>query len=254
MPAPKRELPPAEWEHHQLYQRVRNAVYALPVYFRTETSISGIPAQDIFTLGSALGATIEDQAVQALNGMRPIWDPEEKYKLYSFARQGQTFPDVLLRSKENGVSIIMGIELKGWYLLAKESEPNFRYAVTKDACSPQDLVVVVPWALSNILSGSPVIFPPFVESAQYVAEYRNYYWQELRQTESSTEIEVPERVTPYPKKSDKIADKPMADSGSNYGRIARTGMMDEYVQTAMNQTLRGIPAKDWVHFFRDFSQ
>lgn len=254
MPKPKRELPPNDWEHYDLYQRIRRAIYALSTYFRTETFISGIPATDILTLGSALGATIEDQTVQALNAMRPIWDPEENYKLYSFVRQGQTFPDVLLRSKQNGEDIIIGIELKGWYLLAKEAEPNFRYLVTKDACALQDLVVVVPWVLANVLSGAPMVFTPYVESARYAAEYRNYYWQELRQTSSSTKIEIPEGVIPYPKKSDKIADKPKADSGNNFGRIARTGIMDDYVKNVMGQLLRGIPAEEWVKFFKNFAQ
>lgn len=30
----------------------------------------------------------------------------------------------------------MGIELKGWHVLAKEREPSFRYKVTPAACSP----------------------------------------------------------------------------------------------------------------------
>ena len=30
----------------------------------------------------------------------------------------------------------MGIELKGWYVLAKEREPSFRQKVTPAACSP----------------------------------------------------------------------------------------------------------------------
>jgi hypothetical protein len=49
----------------------------------------------------------------------------------------------------------MGIELKGWYVLAKEKEPSFRYKVTLTVCAPADLLVVVPWALSNVISGRP---------------------------------------------------------------------------------------------------
>jgi hypothetical protein len=100
---------------------------ALPAYFTTETTIAGISATDIFTLSAALGAAIEDQVVRTLNHMRPIWDPNGKYNLYHFQRQGQTFPDVLLRKRENGEEILMGIELKGWYLLAKEGEPSYGF-------------------------------------------------------------------------------------------------------------------------------
>ena len=96
-PAPERKLPGEDWEHHDLYRRVREAVGSLPVYFRTETRISGIMATDLHNLNTVLGATIEEQVVRALNLTRSTWDPEGRYALYGFVRQPQTFPDVLLR-------------------------------------------------------------------------------------------------------------------------------------------------------------
>jgi hypothetical protein len=137
---PVRVLPERTWTHRDLYARIRDAIYALPFYFRTETVISGMMATDIFTLNATLGATIEAQVVSTLNEMRPIWDI-------------------------------------------------------------QDLIVVVPWALSNVISGSPKVFSPFVESARYAAEYRNYHWQQLRQTGSSADIVSPPGVSPYPNKT-----------------------------------------------------
>ena len=62
-PAPVRELPAEDWEHYQLYKDVREAVSCLPIYFRTETQISGIMATDLHTLNTVLGATIEEQVV-----------------------------------------------------------------------------------------------------------------------------------------------------------------------------------------------
>jgi len=254
---PIRVLPDNTWEHHGLYVHVKEAVYALPFYFKTETVISGIMATDIFTLNATLGATIEDQVVNTLNAMRPIWDPDDKYRLYGFVRQSQTFPDVLLRRltpTESADAIILGIELKGWYLLAKEGEPSFRFQVTPAACNVQDLIVVVPWALSNVISGSPRVFSPFVESARYAAEYRNYHWQHLRDASSSTDILSPQEIAPYPKKADKISDKPISDSGKNFGRFARTGVMDEYLEAAKSQLLCGIEARHWLSFFRAFQE
>lgn len=139
--------------------------------------MDGLLATDIFTLNAALGAMIEEQVVATLNEMRPIWDPDKKYQAYSYARQAQTFPDVLLRKRTDGEDILMGIELKGWYLLAKERMPNFRFVASANACSEWDLIVVVPWALSNVLSGTPVAYRPFIELAKFAAEQRNYYWQ-----------------------------------------------------------------------------
>jgi hypothetical protein len=187
--------PDRDWEHYELHRRVRESLIALPAYFHTETHVVGLSATDVFTLGAVLGAAIEEQVVETLNRMRPVWDPDEEYLAYSFVRQSQAFPDILLmngRRRTDRTDIVMGIELKGWYLLAKEGEPSFRYKVTPEACEPQDLLVVVPWILSDVISGTPKALEPYIESARYAAEYRNYYWQELRHTTTDTRIVPPQ--------------------------------------------------------------
>ena len=72
--APSRSLPSQDWEHYRLYLDIREAVASLPIYFRTETHISGIMATDLHTLNTVLGATIEDQVVRTLNLLRNTWD------------------------------------------------------------------------------------------------------------------------------------------------------------------------------------
>jgi hypothetical protein len=254
--SPVKKLPDQTWPHYGLYKRVREALLALPLHFRTQTYIEGISAIDIFTLNSALGATIENQVVNTLNLMRTVWDPEDKYRQFAFVRQAQTFPDVLFRRlTEEAVSsadVLLGIELKGWYLLAKEAEPSFRFQVTPAACAEADLIVVVPWALTNVISGSPMIFPPFIESSRYAAEYRNYHWQNLRAATGNANIKQPAAIKPYPKKSDQIADQPLADNGGNFGRFARTGLMDDYLARAKAELLAGIRAEYWLSFFKIF--
>lgn len=250
---PSRELPTAEWEHYELYKAVREAIASLPIYFRTETHISGIMATDLHTLNTVLGATIEEQVVRTLNLLRTTWDPDEKYALYSFVRQAQTFPDVLLR-KTSSDEILLGIELKGWYLLAKETEPSLRFQATPAACAKQDLIAVVPWVLGNVISGSPILFEPFIESARYGAEYRNYHWQHVRTTTQDAGIKTPTGISPYPSKSEKILDKPHSDSGGNFGRLARTGMMDSYMQKLDSMQLAGIKITYWRQFLKAFQE
>jgi hypothetical protein len=253
---PTRQLPDEKWSHCALYKRVREALFSLPLHFRTQTNIEGISAIDIFTLNSALGATIENQVVNTLNLMRPVWDPDGAYRQFAFVRQAQAFPDVLLRRMSEGPAtgdgVLLGIELKGWYLLAKEAEPSFRFQVTPSACASQDLIVVVPWALTNVISGSPMVFSPYVESARYAAEYRNYHWQHLREAKGDSSIKQPAGVRPYPRKSDPIADEPASDKGGNFGRFARTGLMDEYLGRAKEELLAGIKAEHWLGFFKIF--
>jgi len=251
--APVRQLPSSEWVHYQLYCRVREAVASLPIYFRTETHISGIMATDLHTLNTVLGATIEDQVVRTLNLLRHTWDPDDRYPLYSFTRQAQTFPDVLLRKTSSG-EILMGIELKGWYLLAKESEPSLRFQATLAACAFQDLVVVVPWVLGNVISGSPILFEPFIESARYAAEYRNFHWRYIRESKTEKGIIIPEGIEPYPSKSDHILDRPLSDGGGNFGRLARTGMMDVYSHKLEDVHLCGIKTVYWRQFLKAFQE
>lgn len=252
-PAPVRRLPSSEWEHYQLYMRVREAIASLPIYYRTETHISGIMATDLHTLNTVLGATIEDQVVRTLNLLRHTWDPDDRYTLHSFIRQAQTFPDVLLRRTSSG-EIVMGIELKGWYLLAKESEPSLRFQATPAACASQDLVVVVPWVLGNVISGSPILFEPFLESAQYAAEYRNFHWRYIRESKTEKGITIPEGIRPYPSKSDQILDRPHSDGGGNFGRLARTGMMDAYTRKLEDVHLCGIKTVHWRQFLKAFQE
>ena len=258
MPPKRQSVPtpgkPREWEHFALWERVRKALLATPDHFTTPTVIEGMLATDIFTLNAPLAATIEESFVKTLNALRSVWDPDAQYQTFSFVRQPQTFPDVLLRSIDNGETPLMGIELKGWYLLAKERQPTYRFTVTAAACNPWDLLVVVPWVLSNVLAGSPVLFRPFVRQAIYCARKRNHYWQHERNAASDTSIHTPEEIHPYPKKSNQISDKPASDSGGNFGRLARYGVMDTYISDMLAERIRGIPVSAWITFFREHQQ
>ena len=125
MSPPDPSPPDNSWPHYSLHRKVVQALYAVPAHFSSETTIQGLVATDLQTLGSVLSAAIEEQVVSTLNQMRSVWDPNQQYQRFFFERQAQVFPDVLLKSDTNGHEIILGIELKGWYLLAKERVPNF---------------------------------------------------------------------------------------------------------------------------------
>jgi hypothetical protein len=156
--------PSSTWPHLVLYRRVIDALFALPDSFRTSLNIAGVRVTDLYTLNSALGASIEQSVVDNLNALRPIWDSQNQYQLYSFVRQNQVFSDVLLQSAAPQAEppIIMGIELKGWFALAKEGEPSFRYTVNPEACADADLLVVFPWMLDEVVSGRPRLMQPFI--------------------------------------------------------------------------------------------
>lgn len=246
-----------EWQGG-LHQRVVNAVYALPGLFRTSLNISGVRATDLFTLNSALGASIEQSVVDNLNALRRIWDTDDRFRLYTFVRQSQVFPDVRLQTDAPNVEpkVLMGIELKGWFALAKEGEPSFRYKVTPAACADADLLVVFPWLLDEVVSGTPRLLRPFVSGARFAAEHRNHYWSTLRGvTGADAAITTAAHQAPYPKKGEKFNDEAVrGDSGGNFGRVARGGVMEAFVEHLMQQPVAGIPLGAWQRFLKMFSE
>lgn len=241
-------IPPTD-PQAELVENVKQALLALPIHFRSETHIEGVDVGDLFGLNTLLGGTIEAQVVETLNALRSVWDPDSEYLDYSFKRHSQSFPDVRL-TRQGETTPILGIELKGWYLLAREGEPSFRYKVTPSASSERDLLVIVPWHLEHVLSGGPVVLAPFIESARYVAEYRNYWWQHERRAKSDARIVSPKGVKPYPPPRHEITDTPTSDGGGNFGRVARMRLesIDQYVETTLQSQISGVEAGAWLRF------
>ena len=258
MTSPPAPVPPPEPGPDTLAGRVRAALYALPAQFESDLNISGVRATDLFAFNSALGATVEEQVVGGLNALRAAtWDQDEQYAEYQFERQPQTFPDVVLRASTPGKTpeILMGIELKGWYALAKEREPSFRYRVTPAVCADADLLVVYPWVLGRVISGAPELFTPYVVQARYAAEYRNWAWEHVTRAGTDRGAIVLSTVSDhYPAKVQLIGDEPVHDRGGNFGRFARTGLMDDYMQRLFEHELAGIPLDAWQRFLRMFGE
>lgn len=240
----------------RLQTRLRSVLLGLPAYFKFGNTVAGINATDLFNLNSLLGASIEGEVVNALNAKRELWDPDDEWQGYVFERQSQTFPDVRLVKKNFGTSpdVAIGIELKGWFLMAKEGKPSFRFTTSADACADHDLLVVVPWYLDNVLAGRPVVAQPYVVSAKLAAKFRNYYWTYSRYVRNPNEdrsITTPSSAIPYPTKDVEIADIPAHDPGHNFGRVARSpGLMKPWIDE-INQTLvLGIRIEDWYKFLK----
>jgi hypothetical protein len=255
--SPTRQEPESSWAHYEVWNIVRGLLAALPNHFSTELLIRGINATEIFAIGSALSAIVETQVVGILNRLRPIWDAQNRYADYAFVRQSQTFPDVLLQHRTNERDIIFGIELKSWYVLSKEGEPSFRYQVTPKACAEADLLLVIPWILSDVISGTPKVLQPYTELALYAAEYRNFYWQRsrLERGEIAGITSPPEaNCYPYPSSKQEASDEAAGDKGGNFGRIARAGLLDAYIQTLVVQDYLGIKLTHWITFFKAIAE
>lgn len=244
--------PKKDWEYRELYEQVKKAIYSLPAHFNSEVNIEGIKAEDLFSLNTVLATTIEESVRDTLNNMRSVWNVNNNFSDCTFIRQPQTFPDIVLVRNLGGGEYepIMGIELKSWYLLSKEKEPTFRYKITPEACAPQDLLVVIPWTLDNATTGTPEIHEPYITSAKGASKHVDYYWKQERNSCKDTGIQRPNNVTPYPENSDKIHDIPNYENGGNYGRVARSGMMDNYIEKMLLKKISGKDIQCWIDFLK----
>lgn len=254
---PVRNQPNNTWEHYEVWQRIYDLLEALPNYFKSDVLIKGINVTDIYAIGSLFSAVIESQIVDILNKLRSNWDEDNRYSNYAFIRQSQTFPDILFANVQNPTDVLFGIELKAWYVFSKESEPSFRFTIDPDACATSDLLVVMPWFLSDVLSGNPILMFPYVELSRYAAEFRNYYWSKSRETsDRSTAIVRPPEVfrRPYPQSKMESSDKAENDKGNNFGRIARSGLLDDYLSKIKVQDYLGIRVVHWMKFFKAMSE
>lgn len=137
----------------------------------------------------------------------------------------------------------------------KEGEPTFRYTVNAGACAAADLLVVYPWVLSDVVSGSPKLLRPFVGEARYAAELRNWYWRTMRADRNGNgTIILAAHKSPYPDvKTDQCSDRAADDGGGNFGRVARYGLLDDFVESTGKQEVSGIPVRAWLTFFKIFS-
>lgn len=255
---PERELPDSKWQHYEVWKHIYDLLESLPNYFKSEIVIRGINVTDIYSVGSLFSTVIESQIVDILNRLRDNWDKDNKYSNYSFVRQSQTFPDILFANVQNPDDVIFGIELKAWYVFSKESEPSFRFTVDPDTCATPDLLVVIPWLLSDVVAGSPILLFPYIEQSKYAAEYRNYYWKNSRENTGirSTEIIRPpvEFRRHYPKSKVESSDKAEGDKGNNFGRIARAGLLDEFLLKVKSISYLGIRVTHWMKFFKAMSE
>lgn len=248
---PRRVVLDPESPLTELQQGVRAALAALPGEFDFKHTVSGVAATDLFNLNTFLGAGIELEVVRTLNSLRPIWDPDSKWASYRFERSNQAFPDVRLVDQKvsSDFPIALGIELKGWWMLSKEGVPSMRYAVSPEACADHDLICVVPWYLSSAVSGHAEVAEPWVESARYAAEWRDYWWQNKRSTKTDSSLNYPESALPYPRKADHVSVHPAADSGGNFGRLPRCKpLMDAFIENTMGVQILGIATRSWVKF------
>lgn len=244
------ELPEGD-ERTELREGVVRALRAVPMHFSSTINIEGLSATDLFSMNTLLGGAIEDQTVATLNVTRSIWDPSGRWGDYEFKRYAESFPDVRLESNKESCPLI-GIELKGWYLLAKEEVPSFRFKASADAVTVWDLIAVFPWSLSNVISGTPVLEPPYIEQAKYAADLRTHYWE--TRSEDAQLVEHP-NTHPYPEAGSTYSDVVHDDKGGNFGRRGRIrGLMDDWVSNAMDTQLSGISAKWWVRFLKLFDE
>lgn len=256
MKEPEPKHPPKNWRHRRVWERVRDLISDASFLAHSDVQL-GIrgsdtdPLDNLMTLNGATSRALEVIATKKLNSLRcrRKWDPNKKYSDYEFVHQSQTVPDILLRHRKKSI-IAFGIELKAWNLLAKESKPSFRFATAAGGFEIHDLLVCFPWVLDGFVWGTPRFIAPYVVSAKWAAEKRDYWWQNERVTTSDTTINQPPDLTPYPASKVRSAAAPAGHESRNFGRFARARTMDDFIRRSLASTQHGLPCRLWRDFFK----
>lgn len=242
---------------YRLIKKLRTVAFpSLPAECLIENRYSGILATDLFCLNTLLGSMIESKVVAFLNSHRYLWD-DGNWSDCHFIRSNESFPDVRLVDVSDSKKIVLGIELKSWFILSKEGEPSFRYRTSSEACDKGDLLCIVPWYLSDAVCGNPVLVSPWVFSAKAASEMTKRHWVYLRQSDTPKSLsqrglkELSKEIKPYMENArDKTNYIPLEDGGNNFGRLARTGIMDDFVKETLRTDILGIPADNWRLFLK----
>lgn len=244
-------------KRYSLIERLRTIAFpSLPAECVIENTYSGILATDLFSLNTLLGSMIESKVVAFLNSHRDLWDDSGDWKDCHFIRSNESFPDVRLVNVADKRNVVLGIELKSWFILSKEGEPSFRYKTASEACDKGDLLCIVPWYLSDAVCGNPVLTSPWVFSAKAASEMSKRHWVYLRQCNTPKSLtqrglSTPDGIKPYMENArDKTNYTPLEDGGNNFGRLARTGIMDNFVKETLMTDILGIPANNWRLFLK----
>ena len=184
-------------------------------------SISGIRIAFPSLWSSAttlVGSAIEEVIADVLNRSMPDDSFDNKLNC--------KFPDIYRRDKTG--KIVSAIEIKSWWIHSKEKKPCFRFSTSKDACGPDDIIVLVSWVFNQ--SGNPEVKSVFVENCHELIRQRNQRWCEDHPGDSI--------VSPLCERyggtgRTQITDRPLnGDKGNNFGRLARSKIpaLDEWIK------------------------
>lgn len=138
--------------------------------------IAGLRPDDAALLGSNISklspfvsTMLERSVVDELTGVEPDHG-------YTWARQDPGFPDAGVVDPD-GLFTGDGIEVKCWYVLASEITGRFRES--QRHLEGHDVrIALVPWVMSHIVFGSPVILDVAIIDAMSLAQARDAHYHD----------------------------------------------------------------------------
>ena len=116
----------------------------------------------------ALPSNIEREVEGCLNTNRDVWCVNMEFNDYKFATKKKGYPDIVFRNNKCGY--IAGVEVKAWNILATVYPANDwgKIMCAQETDNENDILVMVPWFLEEVIRGKIVTLNPFVMKAQEV--------------------------------------------------------------------------------------
>jgi len=173
-----------------------------------------------------------------------------------FYRNSSQFPDLFLIDN-NTKSILLSIELKSWFVFSGD-EITARFHTSPDAIPDGSLLIIYPWLLDRIISGSPLLLAPHIADAKELALKRDSAWHKegVKKVDIVTEDEIKSAINKIRNKSvgmqwnDKLKVwEPESDNFSKIWRIYDDAINIDFYSKTMQYTINGRTIASWRTVF-----
>lgn len=203
-------------------------------------------------LNNYVGQGIEEHLGESLNRTLVLSNIEN----LEFYRNSSQFPDLFLIDNSTK-EILLSIELKSWFVFSGD-EITARFHTSPDAIPEGSLLIIYPWTLNKIISGSPLLLMPHVTDAKELARKRDTTWTKegRRKIETIGEMGIKSPINKIRNKSIGVQWNEKTSSweteSDNFGKIWRIydeSINIDFYSLAMRHLLDNRSIADWRNIF-----
>ncbi len=119
-----------------------------------------------------VGQGIEELIGTQLNSaLKSSWTTDPNLE---FVRNAVQFPDLYLVDRQHK-RFLLSIEIKSWFVFAID-DITARFEAAPNLIRDDSLLVLFPWCMTKLISGTPKLLEPYIGNARALAQRRDNIW------------------------------------------------------------------------------